>query len=78
MHSSRIAGSKLVFLDVVQDGNRAQGMLNFGKLEAAGISKDEFKKFYHIARRGDIVGRNHHPGCKGYMLIATQRLLAPR
>lgn len=68
----------MVFLDVVQDGNRVQGMLNFGKLEAAGVSKDEFKKFYHVARRGDIVGRIHHPGCRGHMLIATQRLLARR
>lgn len=57
LYSSRIAGSKLVFLDVVQDGNRVQGMLNFGKLEASGVSKDEFKKFYHVARRGDIVGK---------------------
>lgn len=57
LYSSRIAGSKLVFLDVVQDGNRVQGMLNFGKLEAAGISKEDFKKFYHVARRGDIVGK---------------------
>lgn len=44
-----------MFLDVVQDGSRVQGMLNFGMLEAEGVTSEKFKEFYHLARRGDIV-----------------------
>ncbi len=56
LYSSRIAGSKLVFMDVIQDGSRVQGMLNLGKLQQADVTREEFKKFYLLARRGDIVG----------------------
>lgn len=56
LYSSRIAGSKLVFLDVVQDGSRVQGLLNLGRLQAHNVQADQFKEFYHLARRGDIVG----------------------
>jgi lysyl-tRNA synthetase class 2 len=55
VYSSRIAGSKLIFLDIVQDGTRVQALCNFGPLEAEGLTKQQFKAFYHLVRRGDIV-----------------------
>lgn len=55
LHSVRISGSKLVFLDVVQDGHRVQAVCNFSKLEAKGVTLETFRKFYHIFRRGDII-----------------------
>jgi len=56
LYSSRIAGSKLVFLDVAQDGIRVQGLLNFSRLQSQDVTADQFKGFYHLARRGDILG----------------------
>ena len=54
IYSARIAGSKLVFLDFVQDGQRIQGVCNLGRLREHGVSEDDFKKFYHLSQKGDI------------------------
>lgn len=56
VHSFRIAGSKLVFLDLLQDENRVQGLCNLSKLAATGVSSEGFRAFYHQLRRGDIFG----------------------
>jgi lysyl-tRNA synthetase class 2 len=57
LYSSRIAGTKLAFLDVVQDGNRVQGLVNLRRLQTEDdVQAEQFKEFYHLARRGDIVG----------------------
>ncbi|OBT52943.1 lysyl-tRNA synthetase [Pseudogymnoascus sp. 24MN13] len=56
LYSSRIAGTKLAFLDVVQDGNRVQGLVNLRRLQNEDdVQAEQFKEFYHLARRGDIV-----------------------
>ena len=47
----RLAGSKLIFFDLVQDGHKIQVMCNHRQLD--GVSPQEFKKFYRLLRRGD-------------------------
>ena len=54
VHSSRIAGSKLVFLDLVQNGTHVQALCNQRTLEEDGVTPEDFRRFYRIARRGDI------------------------
>jgi lysyl-tRNA synthetase class 2 len=54
VYSSRIAGSRLVFFDLVQDGHRVQVLCNSRKIDSLGAPSEEFKQFYHILRRGDI------------------------
>lgn len=56
VHSFRIAGSKLVFLDLVQEGHRVQGLCNLSQLSTTGLSSEEFRAFCHRLRRGDIFG----------------------
>ncbi|RDW87647.1 lysine--tRNA ligase [Coleophoma crateriformis] len=53
--SARISGSKLVFLDIIQDGHRIQAICSLAKLEASGVTADIFRNFYHIFRRGDVI-----------------------
>jgi lysyl-tRNA synthetase class II len=55
IYSFRIGGSKLAFIDIVQDGYKVQGLCNLAKLEALGVADREFREFLHIARRGDII-----------------------
>lgn len=47
----RLAGSKLIFFDLVQDGHKIQVMCNQRRLDE--VSPGEFKKFYRLLRRGD-------------------------
>jgi lysyl-tRNA synthetase class 2 len=53
--SFRSAGSKLVFIDIFQEGHRVQGLLNFRELAANGVSLQEFKDFSRKLQRGDIL-----------------------
>lgn len=55
IYASRIAGSKLVFIDLVQDGKKVQGLCNLKRLAALGVTPEDFKAFYHLVRRGDII-----------------------
>jgi len=61
VYSSRIAGSRLVFLDVVQDGFKVQGLCNSGRLETSGTSPEQFRDFWHVVRRGDIICKVMYP-----------------
>lgn len=47
----RLAGSKLIFFDLVQDGHKIQIMCNQRRLD--GVSPAEFKALYRLLRRGD-------------------------
>lgn len=47
----RLAGSKLLFFDLVQDGYKIQIMCNQRRLD--GVSPEEFKGLYRRLRRGD-------------------------
>lgn len=47
----RLAGSKLIFFDIVQDGHKIQIMCNQRRLGE--VTPGEFKAFYRLLRRGD-------------------------
>lgn len=63
--SSRVAGIKLAFLDITQDGQTVQGMCNFRRLQTEHISALEFQTFLRLIRRGDnisqLIHRSIHP-----------------
>lgn len=50
--SFRIAGPKLVFLDIVQDNHKVQGVCSLSQFDKS-LSNDKFSEFYHLLRRGD-------------------------
>lgn len=47
----RLAGSKLIFFDIVQDGHKVQVMCNQRLL--SGVTPEKFKQLYRLLRRGD-------------------------
>ena len=60
IRSTRVAGSKLVFLDVVQEEERVQGLCNLRTLQEHGVTSEQFQLFYKIARKGDIYCEDLH------------------
>ncbi|OJJ39665.1 hypothetical protein ASPWEDRAFT_37482 [Aspergillus wentii DTO 134E9] len=76
----RLAGSKLIFFDIVQDGHKVQVMCNQRRLD--GVSPQDFKKLYRLLRRGDafsVTGRPHRTGRGELTIEATElpQLLSP-
>ncbi|GIK02328.1 hypothetical protein Aspvir_006377 [Aspergillus viridinutans] len=76
----RLAGSKLIFFDIFQDGHKVQVMCNIRKLD--GVAPDAFKRFYRLLRRGDtfsVTGKPHRTGTGELTVLATElpRLLSP-
>ncbi|KAE8345359.1 hypothetical protein BDV24DRAFT_125870 [Aspergillus arachidicola] len=76
----RLAGSKLIFFDIVQNGHKVQVMCNLRQLP--GITPDAFKKLYRLLRRGDafsVTGRPHRTGRGELTVVATElpQLLSP-
>ncbi|KAI9374836.1 hypothetical protein BJX61DRAFT_246478 [Aspergillus egyptiacus] len=76
----RLAGNKLIFFDIVQDGHKLQVMCNLRRL--GGVSSDEFKTFYRLLRRGDafsITGKPHRTGRGELTVVADElpKLLSP-
>ncbi|KAL9128232.1 MAG: hypothetical protein Q9217_003048 [Psora testacea] len=59
--SYRIAGSKLAFIDIFQDGATVQCMCNFSNLENSGLQPSEFKTFLNGLHRGDVISVRGHP-----------------
>ncbi|KAK4944080.1 mitochondrial lysine-tRNA synthetase [Elasticomyces elasticus] len=53
--SIRLSGSKLVFLDIVEDHVKLQVSVSYAPLEASGLSLDEFKRQCRLVRRGDYI-----------------------
>lgn len=51
----RVASNALVFVDISQEGVRMQVVLNRSSM-AGRVDDGEFKKFYHVLRRGDVIG----------------------
>ncbi|KAI9853092.1 MAG: hypothetical protein M1838_001593 [Thelocarpon superellum] len=70
------AGSKLVFIDLVQDGQRVQGLCNLNTLSGSGAALEDFQRFYHIARRGDIYAITGFPHrtSRGELSITATKL----
>ncbi|KAJ5363900.1 Lysine--tRNA ligase, partial [Penicillium cataractarum] len=80
IRTARLAGSKLIFFDIVQDGHKVQVMCN--KRQLGGVEGPEFKKFYRLLRRGDafsVTGRPHRTGRGELTIDATElpTLLSP-
>ncbi|TVY13853.1 Lysine--tRNA ligase, partial [Lachnellula arida] len=60
--SFRMAGSKLIFLDIYQDGHMVQGICNQNDLDAFnGITMKGFRNFWHNLQRGDFISLYGHP-----------------
>lgn len=53
VHSIRRAGSKLVFIDIVSEFKRVQGLVNIGRLEDVDV--EQFKNLARLLRRGDHI-----------------------
>lgn len=53
--SFRTAGSKLVFIDIVQDGCRLQAVGELSKLSAKGVNLEVFDGFCKTLNRGDVI-----------------------
>lgn len=54
--SFRMAGSKLIFLDIYQDGHMVQGICNQNDLDAFnGVTMKVFRNFWHKLQRGDFI-----------------------
>ncbi|MCJ1405603.1 hypothetical protein MMC11_008831 [Xylographa trunciseda] len=61
VNAIRVAGSKLVFLDLVQEGHHVQSLCNYRLLSEAGVTIDEFKRFCQTVRRGDVLSTEGIP-----------------
>lgn len=71
VRSVRTAGSKLVFVDLEDDAGVAQVVCNFGVLQEAGLSQEQFRAFKHVIRKGDwycTTTAIHRP-CPLYVLM---------
>lgn len=69
IHSFRIAGSKLVFVDIVQDGRRLQAVCELSKLSARGVTLEQFNNFCKALNRGDIISKLRHHCVSVHVLI---------
>lgn len=69
----RTSGSKLVFVDLEEDGATVQVISNFGELEKQGITPEQFRAFKHIVRRGDWFSMLYTLLPVGCMLIYCPR-----
>ncbi|KAK2787039.1 hypothetical protein FQN53_005739 [Emmonsiellopsis sp. PD_33] len=82
IQSQRIAGSKLMFLDLVQNGRKVQVLCNQRHFDALGVTPEKFKAFYHLLRRGDVfsvTGKPHRTGRGELSISATElpKLISP-
>ncbi|KAL2383030.1 hypothetical protein RJZ90_002915 [Blastomyces dermatitidis] len=76
IQSTRIAGSKLIFLDLVQNGRKVQILCNQRHLDGTGVTPEKFKQFYHLLRRGDVfsaIGKPHRTG-RGELSVTASEL----
>ena len=54
IRSYRTAGSKLIFFDLVQDNHHVQVLCNQRLFSESGVTKEKFKEFSRLLRRGDV------------------------
>lgn len=69
IHAKRESSSKLVFYDVVQNGQQIQVVASKGRFEGQGLS---FEEASHILSRGDIAGTQ--TSCPMRILISRTAL----
>ncbi|RDL33139.1 Class II aaRS and biotin synthetase [Venustampulla echinocandica] len=77
--SVRVFGSSLVFVDIVEDGHRVQGVCNFSEIGIFNsLDKKQFELFVKTARRGDYISMVGHPyvtkNTKGELSVACSDL----
>lgn len=53
IRTARLAGSKLIFFDLVQNDHKIQGMWNLRM--SADVTPEKFKVIYRLLRRGDAL-----------------------
>lgn len=53
----RIAGSKLVFIDIAQEGHSVQGVCDFGRIQKNNPDPEGFNKFVRSMRKGDVFSK---------------------
>lgn len=51
IRTARLAGSKLIFFDIVQNDHKIQAMWNLRM--SADVTPEKFKQLYRLLRRGD-------------------------
>ncbi|KAI9858622.1 MAG: hypothetical protein M1830_006330, partial [Pleopsidium flavum] len=68
VQSFRSAGSKLAFIDLVEDGQRIQGLCNFSVIGNSECSAEAFRTFQRLLHRGDILCEYILPSLSGKML----------
>ncbi|THC97626.1 hypothetical protein EYZ11_002916 [Aspergillus tanneri] len=75
--TARLAGSKLIFFDIFQNGHKVQIMCNLRRLE--GTTPEGFKRLYRLLRRGDAFCKPHRTGRGELTVLATElpQLLSP-
>lgn len=52
IQSFRVAGPKLVFIDIIQDNYKVQGVCKLPEIGHS-VSVQDFSSFYHLLRKGD-------------------------
>ncbi|KAE8450613.1 hypothetical protein EG329_005957 [Mollisiaceae sp. DMI_Dod_QoI] len=75
----RVLGSKLVFLDLVQDGVSTQVIVEMKSLNPIkNIDLKTFKEFYHVIRRGDIISAYGNPHRTGTGQLSVRSIELPQ
>ncbi|OJD17697.1 lysine-tRNA ligase [Emergomyces pasteurianus Ep9510] len=82
IQSARTGGSKLIFLDLVQNGRKLQVLCNQRHLDVMGVTPEKFRQFYNLLRRGDvfsIIGKPHRTSRGELSVTASElpKLIAP-
>lgn len=82
VRSVRTAGSKLLFIDIEEDGRVAQAVCNFSQLDKNGISRERFNAFKRVVRKGDwytFVGHPHKAqgGEESVLAVELPQLMSP-
>ena len=52
-----MAGSRLFFIDLLQEGSVIQGLCNFSRLTKSEVSIERFRHHCRMLQRGDVLSR---------------------
>lgn len=53
----RLAGPKLVFVNLAQEGHSVQGVCDFSRIKNEDPDPEDFKKFILSMRKGDVFSK---------------------
>ncbi len=57
IRSFRNAGTKLIFINLFQEGHSVQGVCNFGIIKPPGDHLENLRDFVHSLHRGDVYSK---------------------